>query len=382
MSKIAVFTGTRAEYGLLYWLLKELESSPELSLQLYVGGTHLAENYGLTINHIIDDGFAVTECLDFLDCSDSDISTGISLASAVSLASSAFQIHKPDLLVILGDRYEALGIAQAAMMQKIPIAHIHGGEITEGAIDDVIRHAISKMSHLHFTSTEQYRKRVIQMGEQPSKVFNVGAPGIDNIKKLELMDLQALSSSLNFSLDNGFLLVTYHPVTLTSDNGLAAQENLLMALQSFPDLKVIITFPNADTNSQQLIESLKVFEAQSNGNVLLMQSMGQLRYLSAMKHARVVVGNSSSGIIEAPTFHVPTVNIGNRQKGRIGADSIIHCDETTQSIVDAIKQAIDLEVSCYANPYGDGNASKKIVKHIREQNIGELIQKEFYDITF
>ena len=294
MRKIAVFTGTRAEYGLLYWIIKGLNESLDVELQLYVGGTHLSAKFGSTIEQIEQDGFPVSDCLDFLDSSDTPFGIAKSMGSALGLAAEAFQRNKPDLLVVLGDRFEVMAICQAAMLGCIPIAHIHGGETTEGLIDEAVRHSITKMSHLHFTATDAYRNRVIQLGEIPEKVFNVGAPGIDSIKSLKLIDRDALTASLGFDVKEPFIVVTYHPVTLNKDGALIALENLLSVLATYPDLKFIITYPNADTHNQGLITALEAFKKEHCDQVLLVRSLGQLRYLSLLKHCEAVIGNSSS----------------------------------------------------------------------------------------
>lgn len=381
--KIAVFTSTRAEYGLLYYLLKELQQNDNVSLQLFVGGTHLSSVYGKTIDFITDDGFDVTAALDFFQGSDSVKNIVSSLACCIEQASKVLIQYKPELIVLLGDRYELLGIAQAAMLSNIPIAHIHGGEITEGAVDDMIRHAISKMSHLHFTSTEKYRSRLIQMGEQPDTVFNVGAPGLDHLTKMDFLSAYELSNIFNFDLSTPFFLITYHPVTL-SDGEPIKQLNILLATVSlFETYKLVITYPNADSFSQQLIERLLDFDSK-NENVLLLSSMGQQRYLSAMKLATVVIGNSSSGIIEAPSCNVPTVNIGDRQKGRLASNSVIHCGENQQEIYNAIEKAINLkkstDLNVYSNPYGNGGASKKIVEKLLDYEKPLKLYKSFYDV--
>lgn len=384
MKKIAVFTGTRAEYGLLYWILKELDEASNVELQLLVGGMHLSHEFGYTVEEIEKDGFTILERLEFLVSSDTPVGISKSIGLAIISVAESFSRLKPDLVVLLGDRFESMAIAQAAMIAGIPIAHIHGGELTQALIDDSVRHSITKMALLHFTSTEVYRKRVIQMGEQPKYVFNVGAPGIDNINQLILMNKSELSQSLNFSLNSDFFLVTYHPVTLVTDGAIAALENLLSALEEFPQHKIIITYPNADTYGRNLIGALVKFAERFPERVLLMQSMGQIRYLSAMKYASVVIGNSSSGIIETPSFKVPTVNIGNRQKGRESSPSVIHCNESYDAIKKAIYKAtsddFSLKIKGFENPYGKGGASKRIADILVDETIQADIQKVFYDL--
>ncbi|MFT5294058.1 MAG: UDP-hydrolyzing UDP-N-acetyl-D-glucosamine 2-epimerase [Colwellia sp.] len=386
MKKIAVFTGTRAEYGLLYWIIKGLDESPNVELQLLVGGMHLSHEFGFTVEKIVDDGFLITERLDFLLSSDSSVGISKSLGLAIITAAESFSRLEPDLVVILGDRFESLAIAQAAMISTIPIAHIHGGELTQALIDDGIRHSITKMAHFHFTSTENYRRRVIQMGEHPDSVFNVGAPGIDSIKKLSLITREELSSYFNFSFNKKYFLITYHPVTLIKGGGIEALENLIKALDYFESYNVVITFPNADTNGRNLITVLSLYAEKNPNRVLLLESMGQLRYLSAMKHAVAVIGNSSSGIIEAPSLKVATVNIGDRQKGRDASESIEHCADNVEDIYKSITRVINQEyqdrVKNVVNTYGTGGASKKIVKFLESQEIPKNVQKVFYDIDY
>lgn len=385
MRKIAVFTGTRAEYGLLYWLLKSLENDTNVNLQLFVGGTHLSHEFGHTIDHIIKDGFEITAKLDFISSADSHVAIAQSLALAITTTAQAIEDHQPDIIIILGDRYEALGVAQAALISQIPIAHIHGGEVTEGAFDDAIRHSLTKLSHLHFTSTECYRQRVIQLGENPEHVFNVGAPGIDSIAKYKLLTREALCKYFDNKLTQSFFVVTYHPVTLCVDGAIEAFKNMLKVLEKFDTYQMIISYPNADTFGGEIIELLKSFQHRLYNRVFLVKSMGHLRYLSAMKHASAVIGNSSSGIIEAPSLCIPTVNIGDRQKGRIASDSVLHCGESESAIEDAIQYALSTQfnnkLKKIANPYGNGGASAKIAAKLNETCFDELIQKRFYSVT-
>lgn len=381
--KIAVFTGTRAEYGLLFPLINMLSASQEVNLQLYVGGMHLSPEYGYTISQIEEDGFDITARLEFLLSSGSPLGVSKSMALAQMAAAEAIAIHQPDIIVLLGDRFESLAIAQAAMIAQVPIAHIHGGELTEGLIDDAVRHSISKMSHFHFTACEQYRQRVIQLGEQPSTVFNVGAPGLDNIRVMELLTLNELQASVDLPLSGDFVLATYHPVTLAKGGALIALKNMLVALEKL-EHQVLITYPNADTFGTSLIELLKDYQARFPNKFLLTQSLGQLRYLSAMKHCKAVIGNSSSGIIEAPSMKVPTVNIGNRQRGRISADSVIDCDESKETIAKAITLALSDEhiklTKTIVNPYGDGQSSRKIAEVLKTAPLDNILQKRFYDL--
>lgn len=385
MKKVAVFTGTRAEYGLLYWVIKGLADTPAAELQLYVGGMHLSPEFGKTIHQIEADGFPIAERLEFLLSSDTPVGIAKSMGLALISAADALERTKPDLLVVLGDRFESMAICQAAMIAQIPIAHIHGGETTEGLIDEAVRHSMTKMSHLHFTTTENYRQRVIQLGEKPSNVFNVGAPGIDSIVALDLLSREELSKSINFEVnDSPFMVVTYHPVTLSRDGAINDLKQLLIALREYPEHKFLITYPNADTHGRALIPLLEEFARDFQGRVLLIQSLGQLRYLSALKHCDLVIGNSSSGLIEVPTFKVPTINIGHRQRGRIAGDTVINCEGDYDSIADALKQALSPKFrnTCLnsTNPYGDGGSSKKILEKILSSDLKGLVFKSFYDL--
>tara|TARA_B100001121_G_C18699615_1_gene626792 strand:- start:9922 stop:11082 length:1161 start_codon:yes stop_codon:yes gene_type:complete len=384
MRKIAVFTGTRAEYGLLYWIIKGINERKNCDLQLYVGGMHLSPDFGNTIDQIKEDGFPIKQCLDFLFPSDSTIDIAKSMGTAIVQATDSFSKNSPDLLIVLGDRFEAMAISQAAMLERLPIAHIHGGEITEGVIDEAVRHSITKMSHLHFTSTDEYRNRVIQLGEDPKYVFNVGAPGIDNIKSLVLLDRDSLSKELGFDLTAPFFLITYHPVTLQDDGGIGALNNLLKVLETYTDFKFVITYPNADTDSRLFIDLLEKFRDEQSDRVLLTKSFGQLKYMSLLKHCEVVIGNSSSGIIEAPSFNVATVNIGIRQKGRIFGETIINCREDQSSIGFSIEQALSKEFKeiCEKsnNPYGNGGSSEKILNIIDSISLDNIVFKKFYNL--
>ncbi len=383
MRKVAVFTGTRAEYGLLYWVLKGIAESKDLELQLYVGGMHLSQEFGYTVKQIQADGFKITERMEFLLSSDTPVGISKSLALALISAAEVLERNKPDIIVLLGDRFEALAVAQAAMLACIPIAHIHGGETTEGLIDEAVRHSITKMSHLHFAATETYRRRIIQLGENPERVFNVGAPGIDSIVALNFLSIEELSDSLNFKITQKFFVVTYHPVTLSADGAPDALKNLIETLSLFPEYKCIVSYPNADTNGRKLIVLLEAYQRANPERVILVQSLGQLRYLSLLKHCSAVIGNSSSGLIEAPTFQVPTINIGNRQAGRISGGTVINCAEDSSSIFNAINVALslDFKLKCktLTNPYGVGGSSDQIVKKISSYNLDNIVQKIFYD---
>ena len=383
MRKIAVFTGTRAEYGLLYWLLKDIEAAADMQLQLLVSGAHLAPEFGLTIEQIKKDGFSVTEQVDMLLASDSAVGTVKSLGLGVMGYGDALARMQPDMLVILGDRYEALGAAQAALLMRIPILHIHGGEITQGAYDDAIRHAISKMSLLHATATESYRQRVIQLGEQPERVVNVGAIGLDHLKRSPFMSAAQLSQSLEFDLVNcDYAVFTYHPVTLGDEPAEPTFVAITEALDAYPELKVIMTYPNADEGGRKLIPLIEKYASESPKRIKVVPSLGQQRYLSAVKHAALVIGNSSSGIIEVPSFAVPTVDIGARQQGRIAANSVLHCAATSKAITASIGGALELkqtgQLTNVINPYGQGNAVEKIMALLRTEQLSTV--KTFYDL--
>lgn len=378
MRKIAVFTGTRAEYGLLYWLLKDIQADPTLELQLLVSAMHLSPEFGMTYQQIEADGFVITEKVEMLLSTDSAVGTAKSIGLGVIGFADALARMKPDVLIVLGDRFEALAVAQAAMILRIPIAHIHGGEITEGAYDDAIRHAITKLSLLHFTSAEMHRNRVIQLGESPERVFNVGAVGLDHLKRSKLMSVDELSDSLNFKLKQPYVLVTYHPVTLASEPAKQSFLNLLAALDQFPELQIVLTYPNADDGGREIVAILEDYANKQPQRVLAIPSLGQLRYLSTVSNAAAVVGNSSSGIIEVPSFKVPTVNIGERQRGRLAAESVISCAPKTESIVEALNIALESDFSKIANPYGKGQASKSILEVLMLADLSTM--KRFHDI--
>jgi UDP-hydrolysing UDP-N-acetyl-D-glucosamine 2-epimerase len=378
MKKIAVFTGTRAEYGLLYWLLKDIQADAGLNLQLLVSAMHLSPEFGLTYQQIEKDGFVISEKVEMLLSSNTAVGTAKSIGLGVIGFADALDRMKPDLLIILGDRFEALAAAQAAMILRIPVAHIHGGEITEGAYDDAIRHAITKLSLLHFTSTEAHRGRVIQLGENPSRVFDVGAVGLDHLQRSKLMSIKELSVSLNFKLDKPYLLVTYHPVTLAMEPATSSFKNILKALDEYPDFQIILTYPNADDGGREIIPLLEEYAHNNPERVLAIPSLGQLRYLSAIRHAKAVVGNSSSGIIEVPSFKVATINIGERQRGRMAAKSVFSCGHTAKEIKDALDDALSANLTQIVNPYNKGNASESILEQVKMANLS--VVKSFYDI--
>lgn len=381
--KIAVFTGTRAEYGLLYWLMKGIDADPTLTLQTLVSGMHLSPEFGNTWEQIAADGFRIDERVEMLLSSDSPVGIAKSMGLGLIGFADALDRLQPDLLVVLGDRFEALAVCQAALALRIPIAHLHGGELTEGLIDDAVRHSITKMSHLHFASTEAYRQRIIRLGEAPDRVWNVGAVGLENVRRLRPLDMSALADRVQAPLSQPFLLATYHPVTLSADGAIEALRNLLRVFDEFPDHAVLMTFPNADTHGRALIQVLDEYAARHPDRFFLRRSLGQLGYLSAMHHCSCVIGNSSSGLIEAPAVHVPTVDIGDRQKGRIRPATVIHCDESYEGILTAVRQALSSAFQAHcktaSNPYGDGDVAGRIVATLRDVNLDGLIGKAFFD---
>lgn len=382
--KVAVFTGTRAEYGLLYWVMKDIQASELLDLQVIVSAMHLSPEFGETWRQIEADGFPVDAKVEMLLSSDTPVGVVKSMGLGTIGYADALDRLKPDMLVVLGDRFEALSVVQAALVMRIPVAHLHGGEITEGAYDDAIRHAITKMSNLHFTAAEQYRQRVIQMGEAPETVFNVGAVGLDHLLRNAPMSPKELSESLGFELKQPYFLVTYHPVTLAEEDPEVSFRALLSALDRFPDHQVILTYPNADNGGRAIIPILEQYARESRERVLAIPSLGFRRYLSALSRASAMIGNSSSGIIEAPAFGVPTVNIGSRQLGRLAAESIVHCAPNEAAILDAIDLALNPEFKARAqhvrNPYGQGNAAARIVELIEDYSSPFI--KHFHDLEF
>lgn len=380
---IAVFTGSRAEYGLLYWLMKDLQSSAHVQLQVIVSGMHLSPEFGETWKQIVEDGFDIDAKVEMLLSSDTPVGTVKSIGVGTLGFADALDRLRPDMLVVLGDRFEALAVVQAALIMRIPVAHLHGGEITEGAYDDAIRHAITKMAYLHFVATEPYRRRVIQMGESPERVFNVGAVGIDHLRRGPKMDFNQLRDSLGFVLKSSYLLVTYHPVTLLDEDPQQSFTALLDALDRFPEQQIILTYPNADNGGRSIIPLLEAYAQSQPERVLAIPSLGFRRYLSAVSMASAVVGNSSSGIIEVPAFGIPTVNIGVRQKGRLAADSVLHCEPTTSSIEQALRQALskEFEDACKktVNPYGQGNAAEAIMNVL--ESYDGTFHKSFHDLS-
>ena len=386
MRKIAVVTGTRAEYGLLYWIIKGIHEDPSLQLQLIVTGMHLMPEFGMTVKVIKKDGFPVAEKVEMPLSSDTEEAIATSMGTGMIGFAKAYERLKPDILLVLGDRFEILSAVSAAVPFRIPVAHIHGGETTEGAMDELFRHAITKMSHIHFTATEKYADRVIQMGENPDNVFCYGAPGLDNISNLDLYKKEDLANELRISPDKDLGVVTFHPATLEDNTAEAQIDELLLALKDITDIYWIFTMPNADTGGKVIMQRIADFLSDNPEAGKSFSSLGQIRYLSLLKHAVVMVGNSSSGLIEAPSFELPVVNIGDRQKGRVRAKNVIDLAKCRKKGVEAaVKKALsnrfNNSLQKLANPYGKAGVSKKIVKKITSIPLGEsLIKKSFFNI--
>ena len=391
--KICIVTGSRAEYGLMYWLMKEIQEDPDLELQIIATGMHLSPEFGLTYKVIEEDGFVINQKVEMLISSDTPVAIAKSMGLGIIGCADALERLKPDILVVLGDRYETLAACTAAMPARIPIAHLHGGESTEGLIDEAIRHAITKVAHIHFVATEAYRKRVVQMGEHPERVFCYGAPGLDNIRQLKLLERKELEKAIGFKLGGKNILITFHPVTLENDSAEPQFKELLSALEMFKEhTKFIFTKPNADTGGRIIIKMINDFVEENSDKAIAFDSMGQIKYLSALKHIDMVVGNSSSGLIEVPSFNIPTINIGDRQKGRIKAQTVISCDPRRESILDSIKKCFSKEfrdsLKDTVNPHGDGRTSSRIknklkqIKFDKDELGNDFIKKNFYDIGY
>jgi UDP-N-acetylglucosamine 2-epimerase (non-hydrolysing)/GDP/UDP-N,N'-diacetylbacillosamine 2-epimerase (hydrolysing) len=384
MRKIAVVTGTRAEYGLLSRLMRMIADDSELQLQVIVTNMHLSPEFGLTYREIEADGFLIDKKVEMLLSSDTANATAKSVGLATIGFADAYEDLKPDLLLVLGDRFEILSAVTVALFYKIPIAHLYGGEITEGAYDDAIRHAITKMSHLHFTSAETYRKRVIQMGENPERVYNVGAIGIDNIRHEHLLNKQQLEESLDFKITNKTLLVTFHPVTMEENTAEEQCNNLLQVLNKYNDYSIIFTQANADTEGRIITLLMQEFVENNKSRSKLYASLGKLRYLSTLQFVKVVIGNSSSGIVEVPSFGIPTVNIGNRQKGRIQSENVINCTPDVQAIEMALEKALSdafLHSSkTIINPYEKKDTAKHIFEVLKNIDLKNLYVKKFHNL--
>lgn len=386
MRKICVITGTRAEFGLLSGLMRLIQQSEQTTLQVVATNMHLSERYGNTYREIVEAGFAIDYKVPMLDESGADDSTATLKAMSRALVgfAEAYDVLQPDLIVVLGDRYEILAAVEAALIKQIPVAHLHGGELTFGAYDDAIRHSITKMSHLHFTSTEEYRKRVIQLGEQPERVFYVGALGVENIKRVPLMSKDEIEHDLQFEITDQTVLVTYHPVTLSGSNPSDDINALFEALDEQPELRVIFTMPNSDTGGQVIAEAIENYAAQHVDRVRAYKSLGMRRYLSVMKYCAAVVGNSSSGILETPSFHIPTLNIGSRQDGRLAAKSVYNCgtskDAISAGLTHILSQEFRAQAAKAANPYEKEGTAQAIFDVISTYPLEGIIKKEFYNL--
>ena len=377
-------TGSRAEWGLLSGLARKITDDPELELQIIATNMHLSPEFGLTYREIERQGFRINRKVEMLLSSDSANDTGKSVGLATIGFADAYEELAPDMLLVLGDRYEILAAVTAALFYKIPVAHLHGGEVTEGAYDDAIRHAITKMSHLHFTSTEEYRRRVIQLGEQPERVFHVGAIGIDNIRHIALLDKKVLEEQLDFPFDRKTVLVTYHPETLDAIPVEEQFRNLLEALDDRQDIRILFTLPNSDTGGRIIVRMIEEFVARNKQRARAYTSLGQLRYLSALRFVAAVVGNSSSGILEVPSFGKPTLDIGNRQKGRLAANSVVHCGvsgaEISEGLNRVLSDAFAKQTACVQNPYEKEDSALEILKILKNYPLDGIVQKTFYDI--
>lgn len=382
--KICVVTGTRAEYGLLNWLMKEIKQDPELKLQIIATGMHLSPEFGLTYKQIEKDGFVIDEKVEMLLSGDTPGAIIKSLGLGTIGFSDALNRLKPDILILLGDRYEILAAAQAAMIFRIPIAHIHGGELTEGLIDEAIRHSITKMAQIHFTAADIYRKRVIQMGENPNFVFNYGAPGIDNILRMGLLTREQLQDELGIDFSKKVFIITFHPVTLEEGTAEEQFKELLSALTSLPEAQLIFTKANSDTEGRVINDLIEEYVSQNKNRAKAYISLGQKRYFSCLKYSSLVLGNSSSGLIEAPLFKIPTLNIGDRQKGRLKASSVIDCKPTENEIIQGISYSQSVEfkkiLDGTVSLYGSGNTSKRIKEKLKEININNIVRKSFFDL--
>lgn len=382
--KICVITGSRAEYGLLKPLLEVVNDDIDLDLRLIVTGMHLAAEFGLTYKEIERDGFLINEKIEILPSSDTSVCLAKSMGQGMSSFAKSYQRLKPDIIVCMGDRFEIFSAAAAALVSRIPLAHLSGGELSEGVFDDAFRHAITKMSHLHFTSTETYRRRVIQLGEEPEFVFNVGEVGLDSLRKIRLLTKKKLQEDLNFKFKKHNLLVTFHPLTLEENTSGEYFQNLLSALDELTDTSIVFTKANADTGGRSINTMIDEYVSKKSEKSIAFASLGRLRYLSVMRCSDSVVGNSSSGIIEAPSLKVGTINIGDRQKGRIKAKSVIDCQPTTKSIRQAFRKLYSNNFpACLRevrNPFGDGRSSQRVVRILKECDLNNILKKKFYDL--
>jgi GDP/UDP-N,N'-diacetylbacillosamine 2-epimerase (hydrolysing) len=382
--KICVITGTRADYGLLHWVMQGIKEEANLELQIIATGMHLSPEFGLTYKVIEADGFEIDRKVEMLTSSDTPVGIAKSMGVAMISFTDALNELKPDLIIVLGDRFEIFAAVATALVARIPVAHLHGGETTEGVIDEAFRHSITKMAHLHFVAADEYKQRVIQLGEQPEHVFLVGGLGIDNLKNLKLLDRNELERDLGFKFAKKNLLITFHPVTLENASSVKQMQALLDALTKLEHTQLIFTMPNADTDGRALIKMVEQFASQ-RANAHAFTSLGQLYYLSCIAQVDGVVGNSSSGLTEVPSFKKGTINIGDRQHGRLQATSVVNCEPDQKSITDAINilytSDFQLNLNQVRNPYGEGGASKKIVSILKIINIKKIVKKAFYDLS-
>jgi len=382
--KICVLTGTRAEYGLLYWLMKGIQQAEDLELQIIATGMHLSPEFGLTYREIEKDGFSIDKKIEMILSADTPSAITKSTGLGMIGFADAIVGLKPDIMVVLGDRFEMLAAAFAALVGTVPIGHIHGGETTAGAFDEAIRHSITKMSYWHFVATEEYRNRVIQLGERPDHVFLVGGLGVDGIANTNLMKKEELEKEAGFNFGRKNLLVTFHPVTLNRKTTEKQFTELLAALETLNDTKIIFTSPNADTDGRVIVRMIDDYVSSHKENSIAFTSMGQLNYLSALQYVDGVVGNSSSGLTEAPSFKIGTVNIGDRQSGRLKAASVIDCDPSAEAIKEAIKRLYSDEfrkqIKKVINPYGGGKASDKILEVLKTTVLPSSPKKIFYNL--
>ncbi|MCW7497016.1 UDP-N-acetylglucosamine 2-epimerase [Leptospira levettii] len=382
--KICIVTGSRAEYGLLKHLARLIDESETFELQLLVTGMHLSPEFGLTYKEIESDGFQIHKKIEMLLSSDSSSSIAKSMGLGMIGFADAFSDLQPDLVILLGDRTEILSVASVCLVMKVPIAHLHGGETTEGAYDEAIRHSVTKMSSLHFVAAEEYRMRVVQLGEDPSSVFTVGGLGVDAIHHVKLISKEDLEAQLDFEFGEKNLLVTFHPVTM-EENSANDFQNLLSALDHFPEIHIIFTLPNSDVGGRAIIKLIQTY-CENRRNSIYFSSLGQQRYYSLLSIVDGVVGNSSSGLLEVPSFKKGTINIGNRQKGRLKAESVIDCEPAMVDIKRSIECLYSNEfqniLSNVKNAYGDGDAAKQIFEIIKRILNEISVKKNFFDISF
>jgi GDP/UDP-N,N'-diacetylbacillosamine 2-epimerase (hydrolysing) len=383
--KICIVTGSRAEYGLLYWLIKEVEADQDFELQLIVTGSHLSSEFGLTYKEIEKD-FKIEKKIDMHLSSDTSEGISKSMGIAQTSFSKAYNKLKPDIVVVLGDRYEVFSAVSSAMISRIPIAHLHGGEATEGVIDEAIRHSITKMSHLHFTAAKEYSKKVIQLGEEPNKVFNVGGAGIENIKRLKLLKKKDFEKSINFKLNIKNILVTYHSVTLEDKTSKKSFQELLDTIDELKNTNIIFTKANSDMDGKVINQMIDQYTKKNLEKSISVTSLGQLNYLSALKYMDFIIGNSSSGLLEAPSFKIGTINIGDRQNGRLKAKSVVDCLPNKKNMKRAIKKIYSNKfqkiLKDVQNPYDNGCASKKITKVLKKVKLDKILKKKFFNINF